>query len=84
MNPCILSENLMAATNPPIHARHTQLTAISFCWMLHNRVISRVSNIESDNSQNVGLESFHILLTLYKDNLRVEGIGKFFQILMLS
>ena len=47
-----------------------------------------MSNIESDNSQNVGLEDYNNIsdeifsifyYPLYKDNLRVEGIGKFFQ-----
>ena len=41
-------------------------------------VISPVSNIESDNSQNVGLEDYNNISTfyypLYKNKFRVEGI----------
>ena len=60
--------------------------------MVIHEFISQVSKLESDNSQNVGLEGYnnisvgifpYFATPLYKDKSRVEGIGKFFRILML-
>ena len=63
-----------------------------FCTKIKISFISRASNIESDNSQNVGLEDYnnisdgiipYFTTPLNKDNPREEEIGFFFQILML-